>query len=300
MQNNSSRRKFIKAAAIAGVSAGLSPQSLFAGDAKENQDTASVNEQGLVFLFQGDSITDGNRGRNADPNHIMGHGYAFAIASRVGADFPAAGYSFYNRGISGNRIPDLQNRWQTDTLDIRPDVLSILIGINDTAASVENKPGAQSIEDFQTDTLDIRPDVLSILIGINDTAASVENKPGAQSIEDFETGYRKLLEDTKLMKPNVIFVLGLPFVYPVGRRKENWEQWKDGVLQRAEKVKKLAAAFNAVLVDYPAIFDKAITKAPPEYWIWDGIHPTVPAHELMAREWIKQTTTRLKFLRRYN
>jgi len=263
MQNNSSRRKFIKAAAIAGVSAGLSPQSLFAGDAKENQDTASVNEQGLVFLFQEDSITDGNRGRNADPNHIMGHGYAFAIASRVGADFPAAGYSFYNRGISGNRIPDLQNRWQTDTLDIRPDVLSILIGINDTAASVENKPGAQSIEDF-------------------------------------ETGYRKLLEDTKLIKPNVIFVLGLPFVYPVGRRKENWEQWKDGVLQRSEKVKKLAAAFNAVLVDYPAVFDKAITKAPPEYWIWDGIHPTVPAHELMAREWIKQTSTRLKFLKRYN
>jgi len=263
MQNNSSRRKFIKAAAVAGVSAGLSPQSLFAGDTKEDQHPTSLNEQGLVFLFQGDSITDGNRGRNADPNHIMGHGYTFAIASRVGADFPAAGYSFYNRGISGNRIPDLQNRWQTDTLDIRPDVLSILIGINDTAASVDNKPGAQNIDDF-------------------------------------ETGYRKLLEDAKLIKPNTIFVLGLPFVYPVGKKKENWEQWKGGVLQRAEKVKKLAAAFNAVLVDYPAVFDKAITKAPLEYWIWDGIHPTVPAHELMAREWIKQTSARLKFLKRYN
>ena len=253
MKNNLSRRKFIAAASL------LAP-ALLATAAADGMN--GDNEQGLLFLFQGDSITDGDRGRNTDPNHIMGHGYAFAVASRVGADFPAAGHTFYNRGISGNRVPDLQKRWQPDTLDLKPDVLSILVGINDTAAAVENKP------DLQT-------------------------------TNDFENGYRQLLQDVKRAKPATIFVLGLPFVYPVGKRKENWDLWKEQTRQRAEKVRLLAKEFDAVLVDYPAVFDKALQKAPADYWIWDGIHPTVPAHELMAREWIKQLSQRLKFLRHY-
>ncbi len=65
----------------------------------------------LCFLFQGDSITDGNRGRNEDPNHILGHGYCFAISSRIGADFPQYGFQFINRGISRAKIPDFQLCW---------------------------------------------------------------------------------------------------------------------------------------------------------------------------------------------
>jgi len=219
-------------------------------------------EKGLVFLFQGDSITDGNRGRNADPNHIMGHGYAFSIASRVGADFPASGFSFYNRGISGNTVSDLQERWPKDTLDIHPDVLSILIGINDVNAVVEQKPGAANADEF-------------------------------------ENIYRDLLKQTQALKPDVLFVLGIPFVYPVGKRRENWTAWQEETLQRAGRVRKLAKEFNAILVDYPMVFDQAVTNAPIEYWIWDGIHPTVPAHELMARAWIKAASTRLRFLKKY-
>lgn len=83
------------------------------------------------ILFQGDSITDGNRGRSADPNHILGHGYAFLIAAKYGAAFPERSLTFLNRGISGNRVTDLEKRWQEDTLALQPDVLSILIGVND-------------------------------------------------------------------------------------------------------------------------------------------------------------------------
>jgi lysophospholipase L1-like esterase len=83
------------------------------------------------ILFQGDSITDGNRGRSADPNHILGHGYCFIIAAQYGAQFPEKKLTFMNRGISGNTVSNLQARWQKDTLDLKPDVLSILIGIND-------------------------------------------------------------------------------------------------------------------------------------------------------------------------
>jgi hypothetical protein len=105
MKYRFSRRIFIASSALASLSAGL-PLSLFA-HAAENSSETIYKDQDLIFLFHGDSITDGNRGRNTDPNHIMGHGYAFAIASRVGADFPASGFTFYNRGISGNTVPDL-------------------------------------------------------------------------------------------------------------------------------------------------------------------------------------------------
>lgn len=86
---------------------------------------------GARILFQGDSITDGNRGRSADPNHILGHGYAFIIAAKFGAAFPEAKLEFFNRGVSGNTVLDLEKRWQKDTLDLKPDVLSILVGVND-------------------------------------------------------------------------------------------------------------------------------------------------------------------------
>ncbi len=86
---------------------------------------------GAKILFQGDSITEGNRGRSADPNHILGHGYAFIIAAKFGAAFPEAKLEFFNRGVSGNTVLDLEKRWQQDTLDLKPDVLSILVGVND-------------------------------------------------------------------------------------------------------------------------------------------------------------------------
>jgi lysophospholipase L1-like esterase len=86
---------------------------------------------GARILFQGDSITDGNRGRSADPNHILGHGYVFIIAAKYGAAFPDLKLDFLNRGVSGNTVLDLEKRWQTDTLELKPDVLSILIGVND-------------------------------------------------------------------------------------------------------------------------------------------------------------------------
>ena len=260
----SSRRSFLKTAALTGLATAIAPTSLLGERLVDRSIEVSPNEKNLVFLFQGDSITDGNRGRNADPNHVMGHGYAFAIAiaSRVGADFPHAGFTFFNRGVSGNSVPDLQKRWQSDTLALKPDVLSLLVGINDTNASIEHPNDA----------------------------------PG---IEQFENGCHDLLQQCKTPKPDTLFVLGIPFVYAVGKRKEHWEQWRDGVEERAKIVRKLGKEFNAVLVDYPAMFEKAMKTTSADYWIWDGIHPTVFGHELMAREWIKQVSTRQLFLKKY-
>jgi len=116
---------------------------------------------GATILFQGDSITDGNRGRNLDPNHILGHGYAFIISARFGARFPERALTFYNRGVSGNKVTDLQARWTTDTLDLKPDYLSILIGINDTGSGVD--VFEESYDALLTETVQSLPQTRLIL-----------------------------------------------------------------------------------------------------------------------------------------
>ncbi len=92
-------------------------------------------EKGSRLLFQGDSITDMNWGRNqSDRNHYLGHSYVFLIAARLGVDMPEAQLDFYNRGISGHTVADLRKRWQKDAIEMNPDVLSVLIGTNDVAS----------------------------------------------------------------------------------------------------------------------------------------------------------------------
>ena len=169
---SSSRRDFIKLASVVGLAtAGLSTACT------DMKSTPEVPEkEDLRFLFQGDSITDGNRGRNDDPNHILGHGYCFAVSSRIGADFPQYGFQFINRGISGNTVSDLEKRWQTDTLDLKPDVLSLLVGINDVNALVDNR----------------------------------ENAMDAKA---FEATYRKLLSSCREQNPRSFNCVGAPFLF---------------------------------------------------------------------------------------
>src|SRR5690242_17694491 len=123
------RRAFLQQALTAGVAAALVPKPLQARPADHDGDN-------FTFLFQGDSITDGNRTRNNDWNHIMGHGYQYIIASKLWFDFPKKRLHFLNRGISGNKVTDLAARWQKDTIELKPDVLSILVGINDISAFI--------------------------------------------------------------------------------------------------------------------------------------------------------------------
>ena len=87
---------------------------------------------GSRLLFIGDSITDMKWGRNEkDRNHYLGHSFVFLIASRLQTDLADAKLEFFNRGKSGNTVGDLKDRWQRDAIDMKPDVLTILIGVND-------------------------------------------------------------------------------------------------------------------------------------------------------------------------
>lgn len=255
---SSDRRNFIKRMSAAG----LAVTGFLAIGANAKSSSRRPERKNLRFLFQGDSITDGNRGRSEDPNHILGHGYCFAVSSRIGADFPQYGFQFFNRGISGNTVSDLEKRWQTDTLALNPDVLSLLVGINDVNALVDGRESAQNAKAF-------------------------------------ETTYRKLLSSCLDQNPDILLVLGLPFFFASGWRKDQYEKWHPPTLERAEIVRRIATDFSAVLVDYPAVFERAQQQAPIDYWIWDGVHPTVFGHELMAREWIRQVSSRLDFLKLY-
>jgi len=140
-----------------------------------------------VVLFQGDSVTECGRNRAvADPNSAgpLGTGYPLLVASAELAAHADRGLKFYNRGTSGNRIPDLEQRWAADTIALKPDVLSILIGVNDY---------------WHTKTH-----------GYKGTVA------------DYETGYTALLQATRRALPSVRLVVIEPFVLRCGAVDASW------------------------------------------------------------------------------
>jgi lysophospholipase L1-like esterase len=136
-----------------------------------------------IILFQGDSITD--CGRNYDDPSSLGVGYALMAAARLGQQYPEKNLTFINRGINGNRIVDLQERWGKDCLELKPTWVSIYIGINDTWRYFDS--------------------------GEETTAAK------------FEASYRDLIERTK-SSLDAKLVLIEPFVLPVPEDRKGWRR----------------------------------------------------------------------------
>ncbi len=140
-----------------------------------------------TLLFQGDSITDCGRltaGGAGYPSVNLGPGYPGLIASRILGEHPKENWTVLNRGISGNRIVDLYARWKADCINLKPDVVSILIGVNDTWHEFGNRNGVEPAR--------------------------------------YDEFYRKLIDWTKEALPSVQFVLMEPFVLPFGAVTEAW------------------------------------------------------------------------------
>jgi len=206
--------------------------------------------EGTRVLFQGDSITDGGRGRQeAHLDHTLGHGYPYIIAGNLGGHFPELRLTFLNRGISGHKVSDLVARWQRDTIDLKPDILSILIGIND----VWHNLGANK---------EIRYD-------------------------EIETAYDKLIADTKVALPSIKIVLCEPFLLPGKETKDRWNEWEPATRKIQTIVSRLGEKHKLPIVRFQKIFDEAVKRAPSEYWLFDGVHPFYAGNQLMADEWIR-------------
>lgn len=227
----------------------------------------SVVFAGTKMLFIGDSITDGawgNSGGGAMPssertlwdmNHIYGHGYMYLCAAHYQGNYPSREYEFYNRGISGNTLADLEMRWQEDAIDMKPDVLSVLIGTNDIDVFLKN---GEALFDF----------------------------------EGWKNRYCRLLDASLAVNPNLKLVLCAPFVANTGKMHgaTDYERREALVNKCADVVRLIAKEYGAIYLPFNQLFKKLIESTPDSqdtYWIWDGIHPTAAGHQRMADMWIE-------------
>jgi lysophospholipase L1-like esterase len=144
-------------------------------------------DDSVRLLFQGDSITDA--GRDRDDGSSLGDGYVGLIAGNLAA--AGSGHQVLNRGIGGNRVADLRARWQQDTLDLKPGLLSVMIGINDTWRRYDSNE--------------------------------------ITTIEDYERDYRLILEQARSIGTRLVLIE--PFLVPVVDEQWAWREDLDGRIQ---------------------------------------------------------------------
>lgn len=247
------RRNFLRNAALGTVGLTAIPEILSAAmpsAQKKKNGLLSTLNKGDVVLFQGDSITDAGREKEkqlANSPASFGHGYAFLAASEILNQYASKELSVFNRGISGNKVFQLADRWQKDCFDLHPNVLSILIGVNDFWHKLNGEYDG---------TVDI-----------------------------YETDLRNLLSQTKKILPDVKLVIGEPFAILDGSAvDEKWFPEFDGYRHSS---KKLAEEFDAVFIPFQTIFEYAQKQAPGRYWTGDGVHPSMAGAALMSAAWLK-------------
>ncbi len=241
-----SRRHFLTSSATAAT--GMAAGSLLQATTSLAAETPKL-KQGDVILFQGDSITDARRDkkRQDTPNDAaaMGLGYPQHVAGGLLAENSKLGLKIYNRGISGHKVPQLDERWQADTLDLKPAILSILIGVND----IWHKLG-----------------------GRYDGTA-----------ETYREGYAALLAKTREALPDVVLVVCEPFVLKTGAVNDDWFPDFDAYRENALKVAAEAGAI--VVPFQKMFDEAVASGTEPGYWAADGVHPTIAGHALMAKTW---------------
>jgi lysophospholipase L1-like esterase len=246
LNKKSKRRDFFKKIAMTG--AGLSTLPLLS---KADPKVASKEiPEKTTILFQGDSITDAGRNRgNYYPNdgRGLGSGYAFQVIADLLGNNPTKGLKCYNRGISGNKVYQLANRWEDDCLQLKPDVLSILIGVNDFWHTLSG--------------------------GYEGTAKTYN--------EDF----RALLDRTKNALPDVKLIIGEPFAVAGGTAITS--QWDKDFPDYQKFARQIAKDYDAAFIPYQDVFDKALKTAPVEYWCPDGVHPSISGAWLMKNAWLE-------------
>ncbi len=203
----------------------------------------------IKILFQGDSITDSNRAKDEKwSGKYQGSGYPVLVAAELGYNHPEK-YCFMNRGISGNRVVDLLARVKCDFINLKPDVISILIGVNDVWHEINYANGI--------------------------------------SEKSFEKTYDLLLSEIKEYLPDVQLMILEPFVLPGEATTEHWEKFRGEVEKRATVACKITQKYNAKFVLLQEKFDKACEIAPAEYWLTDGVHPTTAGHKIITEAWLE-------------
>lgn len=249
---NFSRRSFLtKSAKGAAVMAGIPAIVSSCIPEKETKNGKfEIIGENDVILFQGDSITDAGRNKqNEMPNNnnAFGTGYAYLAGSKLLNDFPDRKLNIYNRGISGNKVYQLAERWQNDCFDLKPNLLSILIGVNDYW--------------------------------------HMRNEKFDGTVEVYENDFVALIEQTKAKLPDVSLIICQPFI--VNGTSAVDDSWIEPFKKYQDAAKRVANQFDAIWVPFQEVFDKAVELAEPTYWTGDGVHPSMAGCQLMAEAWLQ-------------
>lgn len=201
-----------------------------------------------TILFQGDSITDCSRGNG------YGTGYPLLVTAQLGFENPGE-YTFYNRGIGGSRIVSLYSRIKEGIINLKPDYMSILIGVNDVWHEFDFENGVDA--------------------------------------EKYEKIYCMLIEEIKEVLPDIKIMILEPFCLR-GIATDNteeipdkWNAFYSEVRKRAEKAKAVAEKYDLLFVPLQDKLDAVAKITGNSYWLGDGVHPTAMGHELIKREWLK-------------
>ncbi len=206
----------------------------------------------MRILFQGDSITDADRTRVRRDEYV-GNGYPLLVKSALGLEFPDRD-SFYNRGESGNRIVNLYSR-------------------------------------IKRDIINLKPDVMSILIGVNDVWHEFEESPNGVDADKFYKIYDMLIEEVLEALPDIKIMIMEPFVLRGLGTEAHWDEFDREVKKRAAMSRKIAEKYNLTFIPLQAGFDELSKKAPNGFWLMDGVHPNPAGHEFIKEQWLKAFRT---------
>ena len=196
-----------------------------------------------LILFQGDSITDTGRDYAHDPK--MGYGYATMTAGKILVDYPGQ-FRFLNRGISGNRIVDVYARIKKDIINLKPDYLSILIGVNDVWHEISEHNGV--------------------------------------SAEKFRMVYDLLIRELKEALPELKILVLEPFVLEGPATKHAIDTFTTEVAKRAAVCKELAEEHGLIFIPLQKKLEALAQATSNTYVLIDGVHPNTAGHELISRE----------------
>ena len=199
-----------------------------------------------TILFIGDSITDCWRDRN-DPDSL-GNGYAMLVAKALEKRYPGQ-FRFVNRGINGDRSVDLYARRQADIFDVKPDYISILVGINDVWHGLMYDRGVD--------------------------------------IDTYMEVYDSLLTEIKEKLPQTKIMLMEPFVNEGKATQAQMEVFEEGAAMRSEAVQLLCAKHDLTFLSLQFDLYDLEEQKPAGHWTGDGVHPTLNFHEYMAQKWVK-------------
>ena len=205
----------------------------------------------MKILFQGDSITDCGRSREHDKN--MGIGYPTMVCGELGYREPGA-HTFHNRGISGNRIVDIYARMKADIVNIKPDLMSLLIGVNDVWHEFHENPNGVDADKFYK-------------------------------------VYCLLIEELQQALPDMKIMILEPFVLHGTATDLHWEGFDVETRKRAAMAKKVAERYNLTWVPLQQGFEALLEQAPADFWLRDGVHPAAPGHAYIKEQWLKAFDT---------